>query len=374
MVLISRVALLLLATALTVRLAAADTLVWFGSHRAGPGIGFSVAHFDSATGALSKPAFVTTAVAPAFFVIHPDGRHLYTCNSGRPGGVSAYEIDRATGGLTLLNQQPAGGADTSYISLDRTGRFALIANYEGGNIAVFVLAPDGRLGERTAFVQHAGSSVNPQRQMHAFAHSIITDPSNRFAVVADLGLDKVFVYRFDAQTGALAPNDPAFVTVAPGSGPRHVVFHPNGKLVYLVNEIASTVIAFAWDGARGALAELQTISTLPVDFKDTNACAEMLVRADGKFLYASNRGHDSLAVFAIDEKTGRLAFVEHVSSQGKTPRNFEIDPTGRWLIATNHGSDNAVVFRLDEKSGRLTPTGAPVAVTYPFGIRFLARP
>jgi len=367
-----RSSLLLLAAALVPPAAsAADMFVYFGSHRAGPNLGFSLAHFDTDTGVLTTPVFLTEARAPAFFAIHPDRRHLYTCNSGSPGGVSAYAIEPHTGALTLLNRELAGGGDTSYLSLDRTGRFALAANYDGGNLAVFALKPDGSLGDWTAFDQHTGKSVNPQRQTHAYAHSIVTDPTNRFVLVADLGVDKLYVYRFDEKTGALKPNDPAFVAVAPGSGPRHVKFHPNGRWVYLINEIASTVIGYDWDSAHGTLTEFQTVSTLPADFKGTSACAELEVHPNGKFLYGSNRGHDSLAVFAIDEANGRLTPVQHVSSGGKTPRNFAFDPTAQWIICTNHGSDNAVVFRVDDTTGRLTQTGEPVPVPGPFCERFL---
>ena len=348
----------------------ADMFVYFGSHSSGPGIGFSLARFDTDTGVLTKPEFLIEAKQPAFFTIHPDGRHLYTCNSGQPGGLSAYEIEPHTGHLKFLNELPAGGADTSYISLDKTARFALVANYDGGNIAVFSLQPDGRLGARTAFVQHTGHGPNPQRQTHAYAHSIITDPGNRFALAADLGLDKIFVYRFDEQTGSLATNDPPFVQITPGSGARHVKFHPDGHRVYLVNEIASTVMGFDWDGATGRLTQFQTISTLPADFKGTNACAEMEIHPNGKFLYASNRGDDSLAVFAIDQVTGRLTHIQTISSGGKTPRNFAFDPTGRWLLCTNHGSSNAVVFSLDESTGILAQI-SEVSVRYPFCERFL---
>jgi 6-phosphogluconolactonase len=369
-----RLALLLAAAAFAVPLPAADVYVYFGTHSAGPGIGFSVAHFDTDTGALTQPRFLTEAVEPAYFVIHPDGRHLYTCNSGSPGGVSAYEIDRATGQLTLLNKEPSGGGDASYVCLDQTGRFVLVANYEGGNIAVFALQPDGRIGGRTAFAQHTGSSVDPKRQTHAYAHSIIVDPTNRFALVADLGLDRLFVYRFDEKNGSLRPNDPPFATVRPGSGPRHVKFHPNGRWVYLISEMGCTVTAFNWDSDHGALTEFQTISTLPADFKGASTCAEIKVHPNGRFLYGSNRGHDSLAVFAIDSTTGRLAPLEYVSTRGKIPRNFTFDPTGRWILCTNHGSDNAVVFRVDATTGRLTPTGQPVSVPSPFCERFLPVP
>lgn len=350
---------------------ATDLFVYFGSHRSGPGIGFSLAHFDTETGVLTKPEFLLEARQPAFFTIHPDGHHLYTCNSGSPGGISAYAIDPHSGALTLLNRELAGGGDTSYVSLDRTNRYALVANYDGGNIAAFALRPDGSVGDWTAFVQHTGKSVHPQRQTHAYAHSIVTDPSNRFALVADLGVDKLFIYRFDEKTGALTPHDPAFVAVSPGSGPRHVKFHPNGRWVYLINEIACTVIAYHWDGGRGTLTEFQSITTLPNDFHGASTCAEIEVHPNGKFLYASNRGHDSLASFTIDAASGQLTPLEHVPSGGKSPRNFTFDPTGQWIICTNHNSNNAVVFRVDATSGRLKQTGEPVSVPAPFCERFL---
>jgi 6-phosphogluconolactonase len=351
---------------------AADMYVYFGTHRAGPGIGFSLAHFDTDTGALTKPEFIMEAVEPAFFVVHPDGKHLYACNSSRmTGAVSAYEIAPKTGRLTLLNQKSSAGADPSYITLDKTGRYALVANYQGGNVAVLAINPDFTLGEKTGFDQHTGRSVNPERQSRPFAHSIIVSPDNRFALVADLGLDKVFVYRFNEKDGSLTPNDPPFATVKPGAGPRHVKFHPNGKWVYVINEMGCTVTGFKWNAAKGSLAEFQTISTLPEDFKGNNTCAEVVIHPNGKFLYGSNRGHDSLAVFAINQKSGKLTLVERVPSQGKWPRNFEFDPTGKWILCSNHNSDNAVVFRVDETTGKLTPAGQPVPVPFPFCERFL---
>jgi 6-phosphogluconolactonase len=359
----------------TLTVNAADMYVYFGTHRAGPGIGFSLAHFDTDTGALTKPEFIMEAEEPAFFVIHPDGKHLYTCNSGKTtGAASAYEIDPRTGRLTLLNRKPSGGPDPSYITLDQTCRYALVANYQGGNIAALAINPDHTLGDLTGFAQHTGHSVNPDRQSRPFAHSIIVDPGNRFALVADLGLDKVMVYRFNEKDGSLTPNDPPFATVKPGSGPRHLKFHPNGKWVYVINEMGCTVTGFKWNGEKGSLKEFQTITTLPEEFKGTNTCAELLIHPNGKFLYGSNRGHNSLAVFAIDQKSGKLKLVERVPSQGKWPRNFEFDPTGKWILCSNHNSDNAVVFRVDGNTGKLTPVGQPVAVPFPFCERFLPVP
>jgi 6-phosphogluconolactonase len=350
---------------------AADAFVFFGTHRAGPSLGFSVAHFDTETGALTRPRFDAEAVAPAYFVIGPDGRRLYTCNSGSPGGVSAYRIDPRTGGLEFINAQPAGGADTSYISLDRTGRFVLVANYDGGSVAVFRIRADGGIGGRTAFVQFEGHGVDPKRQAHAYAHSIIVDPTNRFALACDLGLDRVYVFRFDASTGALAANDPPYAAVAPGSGARHPVFSRDGRRVYVVSEMGSEVTAFDWDGTRGELSAFQTISTLPPGFRGDSACAEIQLHPNGRFLYVSNRGHDSLACFGVDPDTGRLSALGWAPTRGRIPRNFAFDPTGRWIIVTNNDSDNAVVFSVDPSTGLLTQAGPPVSVPYPFCERFL---
>ena len=351
--------------------AAADLTVYFGTHTAGPGKGFSVSHFDTVTGALSKPAFLLETPAPAYFVIAPGGRRLYSCNS--TGFVSAYSIDPASAQLKLINQKPSGGGDPSYISLDRTGHYVFVANYDGGNIAVWALETDGSLGERTAFVQHTGSSVNPQRQSHAFAHSIRVDSTNRFVLVADLGLDKLFVYKFNVKDGSLTPNDPPFVKTAPGAGPRHVVFHPNGRWVYLITEMGNTIMLFDWDTRRGALSEVQTVSTLPKGFQGNSTCAEIQVHPSGRFVYASNRGRDSIAVFSVDAKTGRLTLIQDVPSGGKTPRNFDMDPTAHWLLVTNHDSNIAMVFGIDQETGKLTPAGQPVDVPSPYCPRFLAR-
>jgi 6-phosphogluconolactonase len=356
---------------------AQDNLVFFGTHSVGSQKGISVAHFNSETGVLTKPELVVEAPAPAFFILHPDGKHLYVCNSndfakGYTGQtISAYSIDPKKGILTLLNQQSSGGADPSYVWMDASRRFVLVANYKGGSVTVIALKPDGSLGEITANIKHTGRSVDTVRQTQPYAHSVKLDPTNRFALVADLGLDRVFVYRFNQKTGTLSQNDPPFVQVSPGSGPRHIAFHPNGKFVYIINEMACTITSFAWNSATGVLTELQTASTLPPNNKGKNACAEIEVHPNGKFLYASNRGHESLAVFAIDDLTGTISLLEHIPTRGRSPRNFAFDPTNKWIIVTNHDSDNAMVFKVDEKSGHLTLSGAPVPVVYPFCIRFL---
>jgi 6-phosphogluconolactonase len=348
---------------------AVELSVLIGDHSSGPGKGFTIAHFDTTTGVLTKPQLLIEASAPAFFVVTKDDRKLYTCNS--PGFVSAYKVDPTKGELTFLNKLPTGGGDPSYISLDQTEKYAFVANYEGGSIAAWSLKPDGSLNERTAFIQHTGHGINPQRQSHAFAHSIIVDPSNNFVLAADLGLDKLFVYKFDAANGTLTPNDPAYVSVTPGAGPRHVIFHPNGRWVYLVTEMGSTVYLYNWDGQKGVLTESQSVSTLPADFHGVSTSAEIMVSRDGKFLYTSNRGHDSIAVFSIDQANGRLTPIQHIPTSGRTPRNFDIDPSGRWLLVTNQDSKNASVFRVDPQTGLLTMVGKPMAVPFTFCLRFL---
>jgi 6-phosphogluconolactonase len=274
--------------------------------------------------------------------------------------------------LTLLNEVPSRGADPCYITVDKTGRFVLVANYTGGNVAVFPILEGGRLGDASAFAQHTGHGTNPQRQEGPHVHYIDLSADNRFAVAADLGLDEILIYRFDPTKGTLAANDPKFVSVSAGAGPRHFTFSPNGKFAYVINEMQSSVTAFSYDADRGKLHPLQTISALPKDFTGANDDAEIEVHPSGKFLYASNRGHDSITVFAIDESKGTLTVLEYVPTQGKEPRNFEIDPTGTRLFAANQKSDTIVIFRIDPKTGRLTPTGNVLHVPTPVCVKFVA--
>jgi 6-phosphogluconolactonase len=283
-------------------------------------------------------------------------------------------VDPRSGALTLLNQQSSVGDGPCYLIVDKAGKNVLVANYGGGSVSVLPVGADGKLGEATAAIQHHGSSVNPQRQKEPHAHSINLDAANRFAFVADLGMDKVLIYKFDTTKGTLVANDPLSASVNPGAGPRHFAFHPGGRYAYVINEIQCTVTAFLYDASRGALTELQTISTLPdgEQVKPAYSTAEVQVHPSGKFLYGSNRGHDSIAVFAIDQKTGKLTRVENEPTQGKTPRNFGIDPTGAYLLAANQNSDSIVVFRIDPSTGALTPTGQSVAAPSPVCVKFVA--
>jgi 6-phosphogluconolactonase len=348
----------------------APTFVYFGTQNPS-GMGFALARFDSVTGELSPPQLIAETRDPAFFVIHPSGRNLYVCNTGTPGGVSGFAIDEKSGALTLLNHKVAAGRGPSHISLDRSGRYVLDANYGGGYVEIHERLADGNLGQQTAFVQHQGSSVHPQRQTKPYAHWFGVDPTNQFALAVDLGTDRIVVYRFDANKGSIVPAQTPHNSVRAGSGPRHLAWHPDGKFVYAIQELSNHIVVFAWDSQRGVLTEQQTVPTLPAEFKGTNTAAEITVHASGRFLYASNRGHDSIAVYSVDNSTRRLTLLQHVSAEGKTPRYFALDPTGRWMIVSNQESDNVVVFRVDEESGELKRHGNPVPLVKPMGVAFL---
>src|SRR5579871_3363508 len=333
--------------------------------------------FDSVTQEITPLGLAAETTNPSFVALHPNGRFLYAVNEVQnyngpnSGGVSAFSIDRATGKLNFLNEVPSRGADPCYIIVDDSGKFVLVANYTGGSLAVFPITADGKLGEASTFIQHTGHGTNPKRQESAHAHSIDLSPDERFAFVDDLGLDELLVYKFDKAKGSLTPNDPPFVKLDPGAGPRHFALHPSGKFAYVVAEMGSTVNAFAVDLKTGTLHHLQTLSTLPTDFKGENDDAEIHIHRNGKFLYASNRGHDSIAIFATDPAKGTLTKVDNVPTEGKIPRSFEIDPTGKYLFAENQKSDDIVVFRIDEKTGKLTPTGQKLEVGSPVCVKFL---
>jgi 6-phosphogluconolactonase len=362
-----------------------ELLVYIGTYTrrearvlGGKSEGIYLYRFDPSSGALEYSSKIAGVDNPSFLALHPQGRYLYAANEtgdfgGQPtGAISSFAIDPATGGLTFLNQQPSHGTDPCHLSVDQTGKFVLAANYSSGSVAVWPILEDGQLGPTSEVIQHHGSSVNPQRQEGPHAHSITLDPANRYAFVADLGLDKVMIYRLDLNQGKLIPNTQPWAQVKAGAGPRHFDFHPSGKYAYLINEIGSTMTAFAYDEAKGALTELQTLSTLPADFSGRSHCADVHVAPSGKFVYGSNRGHDSIVIFAIDEATGKLTEVGYESTQGQTPRNFAIDPTGAFLLAANQNSDTIVTFRIDSATGRLTPTSHVTNVPMPVCIKMLA--
>jgi 6-phosphogluconolactonase len=334
--------------------------------------------FDSATAQLTPIGLAAETTNPSFLAVHPNHRFVYAVNEvsnykgEKSGAVSAFAIDRAGGKLTLLNQVATRGGDPCYITIDKSGKYVLVANYGGGSVAVFPLQEDGRLGQASAFVQHTGHGTNPERQEAPHAHSIDVSADNHFAVVDDLGLDQTIVYPFDGVKGLLAADGAKSAKAAPGAGPRHFALHPNGNFGYVINEMHSAVSVFRYVAATGDLQPLQTISSLPKDFSGHDESAEILVHPSGKFLYASNRGHDSIAVFAIDANKGTLTPIEYVPTKGASPRNFEIDPTGSMLFAANEKSDNIVIFRINQQSGKLTPTGKVLDISQPVCVKFVA--
>ncbi|MGD0999446.1 MAG: lactonase family protein [Candidatus Brocadiia bacterium] len=351
--------------------------VYAGTYTAKTAKGICFSRFDEAAGILEPFVLAAEMPNPTFLTIHPNGQFLYAVSevrdsTGRHGGsVNAFAISPGTGQLRFLNRQSSEGAGPCHLSVDRTGRVVLVANYASGSAAVLPVGGDGCLGAASDKVQHHGSSVHPQRQEGPHAHSITPSPDNRFALVADLGLDRIMVYRLDASAGRLTPNDPPWAAVKPGAGPRHLAFHPVLPLVYLVTELGNTVTAFAWDALRGALREAQTISTLPPDFHDTSYGADVHIAPSGRFLYASNRGHDSIAIFSVDQSTGLLSAVGHQPTLGKWPRNFVIDSTGAWLLAANQEGDSVVVFRIEAETGKLASVGHAADVSMPVCLKLL---
>jgi 6-phosphogluconolactonase len=334
-------------------------------------------NFNATTGQLSSIGLAAESTDPSFVAVHPNGKFLYAVNEVgdfngmKSGAVSAFAIDPKSGALKLLNQVSTHGAGPCFVSLDKTGRFVLVANYDGGSVATFAIQDDGSLSLLKGFVQHSGSGVDKERQEGPHAHWIGVSPDNRFALAADLGLDDVLVYKLDDVRGGLTPNTPPLAEVKPGSGPRHLVFHPTGKFAYLVSEMSSTVTAFAYSAQKGSLSALQTLPMLPKDYSGVREAAEIAVHPSGKFLYASNRGTaNSIVAYKIDAVKGTLTAAGTFSTKGMIPRNFAIDPTGQFLLAANEDSGNIVVFRIDATTGSLTPTGQVVEVPAPVCITF----
>lgn len=351
--------------------------IYIGTYAHGPNEGIFVAELDLSTGVVSVPRLAATAVNPSFLALDPQHKFLYavaevsTLGSRKSGGVIAFAVDPTTGKLKRLNEEISQGAGPCHLVVDKTGHNVLVANYDGGTVAVLPIAADGHLKPASTAIKHSGKSVNPERQQAPHAHSINLDAANRFAFAADLGLDKVLVYRFDPTTGTLTPNDPPSVSLAPGSGPRHFAFHPTGRFAYVISELANTITGFWYDADNGTLSKNQTISTLPSDFKGTSYTAEVVVHPSGKFVYGSNRGHDSIAIFTVDPVSGRLTARGHEPTQGKNPRNFAIDPTGAYLVAANQDSGTVVVFRIDPANGDLKPTGQTLKVPHPVCIKYV---
>lgn len=358
----------------------APVRVYIGTYTdGGKSQGIYTFELDPESGAPTTPRLAAETPNPSFLALHPSGKLLYAANEvneflGQPGGsVSGFAIHAADGSLSILNGVGTGGAAPCHLSIDRTGKTILVANYGGGNIASQAIGPDGRFDPaKTGHIYgFQGHGPDRQRQEKPHLHWIDVDAANRFAVAADLGTDNLWVFRFDPKKGTLTPNDPPSAKVKPGSGPRHVAFHPDGHHAFVNNEMASTVTALDYDPDKGTLKPTQTLSTLPDDFKGSSSTAEIAVHPNGKYLYVSNRGHDSVAIFSIAKGTGKLAAIGHASTGGRTPRNFAIDPSGRWLLAANQDSDSVVVLRLDPDTGRLTPAGHSARVPMPVCVLFV---
>jgi 6-phosphogluconolactonase len=351
-------------------------LLYVGTYtQSGKSEGIYLYGMDPQTGALTRMnAF--KSVNPSFLTIDRTRRFLYAVNEvgeygGKPGGaVSAFAIDRHTFNLRLLNEQATNGADPCHLTIDRKGQTLLVANYTGGSLTSFPLHSDGTLGMATEVKQHEGSSIKEQ-QKSPHAHCIILDAAERYALAADLGIDKVMIYRFDKATGKLTPGKQASAELQQGAGPRHLTLHPNGRYLYVINELDSTMTAFKYNAPTGTLTQIETVSTLPSDFSGVSYCADVHVSPSGRFLYGSNRGHNSIVVFEIDQRTGKLKQLEHVSTEGNWPRNFTIDPSGRFLLVANQRSDNVVTFSINSQTGHLKPTGQITEIPVPVCLKFL---
>ncbi len=339
------------------------------------GDGIYVYRLDLASGELTPVSSVTDVEGSSYQAVHPSNQYLYSVATVAGGGaVQAYAIDRATGGLTPLNHQSSRGDGPCHVSVDATGKALLVANYGSGSVAALPIQPDGSLGEATSFVQHEGSSEHPTRQQGPHAHSIMIDPGNNYAFSPDLGTDKILTYRLDAAHGELTPNDPPWTAVHGCAGPRHFAFHPSRRHAYVINELDNTAVAYAYDEKHGVLDTIQVISTLPQEFTETSYCADIHVSRDGRFVYGSNRGHDSIVIFAVDDGSGKLSLVDYESTQGEFPRNFALDLSGHFLFAANQNTNNIVVYRVDAETGKLRPTGHQIEVPQPVCITMIPTP
>ena len=370
-----------------------NPLVFVGTYTQTTSDGIYVCRFDGESGGLEPVSVVSGAENPSFLALHPNGRFLYAASEAqefegeRQGALYAYAIDplspniqhRGAGRLEFINSIGSGGQGPCHVRVDATGRFLLAANYHGGSVCVAPIRDDGGLEPLSCFIQHEGASgVNPARQDQAHAHSINPDAQNRWVYVPDLGQDRVVIYEFDAENGTLAPPQsviwPPYVEAEPGAGPRHFAFHPDGRHAYAINELGSSITTFDYDSDSGAhhprLAATQTVGTLPPGFARANTTADIHVHPSGRFVYGSNRGHDSIAIFSVDAATGGLTALGHEPTMGATPRNFAIDPSGEFLLAANQDSDSVVSFRIDAESGTLTPTGEVADIPMPVCIRF----
>lgn len=353
--------------------------ILFGTGRIlqGKGEGIYVYRLDTSSGSMKLCSIAQAGPNPSYLTFDPSHRFLYVVNElkefdGAPtGAVSAFSMDSASGTLRFLNRQPSHGTDPCHLIVDKTGRYVLVANFMSGSVCVLPIRKDGSLGDPTDLIQHQGSSVDPIRQTGPHAHAVTLDDTGHYAFVPDLGLDKLMVYRFDPNRGKLEPNDEPWIDILAGAGPRQLVIHPGGGYAYLINELNSTVTAFRYEREQGSLRKIQTLSTLPEEFKGESACGELQISPSGKFLYGSNRGHDSIVTYAINQMDGTLSCIGHKSTQGKTPRHFIVDPDGVFLLVANQDTDSVITFRLDSASGELSATGHNTYVPTPVCVKIL---
>ncbi len=358
-------------------MADAQTLVFVGSYASAEHEALYVYRFDPANGSLHKLSAFTGLPNPTFLALHPNGRFLYSIGETgnyqgkREGCVAAFALDSSAGTLKLLNQQSTGGPGPCHLSVDASGRCAVAANYSGGSVCALPIGEDGMLKPAVGFHQHQGKGPNARRQEGPHAHSANLSPDQRFVFVCDLGIDKVVAYALDAARSTLTPHPAGDLGLAPGAGPRHMTFHPSRRYAYVINELGNTVDACVYDEPTGTLRIQQTVPTLPHGYGDESTTADVHVSADGRFLYGSNRGHDSLAMYAIDPASGLLAPLGHESTRGRTPRNFGLDPSGSWLLAANQATNNIIAFRRNQETGRLTPAGPVTEVPRPVCVKFL---
>lgn len=357
---------------------ARELLMYVGTYTSGKSEGIYLYRFNLADGSLKRVGVTGGVQNPSYLTLERTRRFLYSVEEteefegAKSGAVSAFSVNQRDGSLSFINRQPSMGGAPCYIITDNAGRFVLVANYSGGNVAALPVKKGGGLGKAVDVRQHSGSGPNHERQDGPHAHCIVLDASNRHAYSCDLGADKVFIYDFDARSGKLSPAKQAFVSLKPGAGPRHLTLDGAGRFVYVLNELDSTVTAFKREVMTGALRELKTYAMLPADFKDENTGADIHLTPDGRFLYCSNRGHDSIASFRVDARTGTLTPVGHTPTGGKTPRNFTIDPTGRFLLVANQGSDNVVTFRIDSQTGALMQTAQTTEIPSPVCLKLIA--
>ena len=366
----------LMVVAVTARADSPSCWVYFGTSATDSSQGLYLSRLDQETGSLSPAVRVADRSDSVFVAFSPDRRHLYSlAEVARPGSgpveaIETYEVDASTGALRNIGERIVDGSESCHISVDPSGRCVLTANYDAHCVEGFPIREDSTVGERSCLIRHSGNGPDASRQGSAHPHSVNVDPSGRFAIVADLGLDRVYVYRLDAAKATLSANDPPFAVVAPGAGPRHFAFHPDGRHAFAINEMGGTLTAFKWDGEKGVLLPYETVPILRKDYKGLNTSAEVVVAATGRFVYASNRGDDSIVVHAFDPSTGKLTFVQRMADGIRVPRNFAIDPSGKWLVCGNLTANTATVYRIDAPSGRLSLAGS-ISVPQPLCVRFL---